>query len=129
MGVGASAVLAVGLYPFGGFLKAISILAVGFFTRGFFISSLIYLNEIGGDNFKSWSMLIIFGLWAFSPLLNSLESKIGLDRWEAYYFCVFCPCLIGSYFILQGPDPSPHHLYFKSKFVTVQSNLPRLEWF
>lgn len=44
LGVAASALLASGLYPFGGFLRAVVLLAMGFFSRGFFVSSLIYLN-------------------------------------------------------------------------------------
>lgn len=73
---------------------------MGFFGRGFFVSSLIYLNEIGGDRFRAWSFLIIFGLWALSTLFNSIDEKIGFARWTGYYFLVFIPCLIGSYFVL-----------------------------
>jgi hypothetical protein len=44
LGVGASALLAIGIYPFGTFFKAVAFLGMGFFSRGFFVSSLIYLN-------------------------------------------------------------------------------------
>lgn len=115
IGIGASNLAAIGLYPFGGFIRAVGLMGVGFFTRGFFVSSLIYLNEIGGDRFRAWSMLVIFGLWPLSSFFNSIDSMLGLARWQVYYFLIFLPCLIGSYFILENWHESPHHLYFKSK--------------
>lgn len=116
MAVGGSALLATGLYPFGGVLRDCCLIGLGFFTRGFFISALIYLNEIGGDSFRSWAMLVIFGLWPVSALFNSLDGRLGLERWTEYYLCVFLPCLVGTYYILEGWHPSPHYLYFKSNF-------------
>lgn len=115
IGVGISCLAAAGLYPFGSYFKAVGLMAVGFFTRGFFVSSLIYLNEIGGDRFRGWSMLVIFGLWPLSSFFNSVDHMLGLARWQVYYFLIFLPCLIGSYFILQNWHLPPHHLYFKSK--------------
>ena len=73
LGVGGSNLLLLGLYPFGGFLRAVGLMGVGFFGRGFFVSSLIYLNEIGGDRFRSWSMIVVFGVWALSNLFNSFD--------------------------------------------------------
>lgn len=114
IGVGTSCLAACGLYPFEGYFKAIGLMAVGFFTRGFFVSSLIYLNQIGGDRFRAWSMLVIFGLWPLSTFFNSIDSMLGLARWQVYYFLIFLPCIVGSYFIMQNWHTSPHHLYFKS---------------
>jgi len=72
-GVGASALFAIGVYPLGTILRSIAFLGMGFFSRGFFVSSLIYINEIGGDRFRAWSTLVIYGLWAISTLFNSVD--------------------------------------------------------
>ena len=45
---------------------------MGFFGRGIFISSLVYLGEIGGDKFRAWSIIVILGLWGMAPLVLSL---------------------------------------------------------
>lgn len=45
---------------------------MGLFGRGLFSSSLIYVHEIGGDRFRAWSITVILGLWAISPLFLSL---------------------------------------------------------
>lgn len=44
LGVAASALLCFGLYSFDGFLKGLGLLSMGFFSRGFFVNSLVYLN-------------------------------------------------------------------------------------
>ena len=44
LGVAASALFAIGVYPLGTILRSIAFLGMGFFSRGFFVSSLIYLN-------------------------------------------------------------------------------------
>jgi hypothetical protein len=128
LGVGASALFAIGAYPLGTFLRSVAFLCMGFFSRGFFVSSLIYINEIGGDRFRAWSTLVIYGLWAISTLFNSIDEKLGLPRWIGYYLFVFLPCLVSAYFVLQYWQPSPLYLYFKSMCDVVQGSSwkPRL---
>ena len=54
------------------FLLLLSILAFGFFGRGLYASSLIYINEIGGERFIAWSCIAIFGTWGIAPLVLAL---------------------------------------------------------
>lgn len=72
IGLFASCALGIIVYPFSTFLMSLVYLGIGFFGRGFFVSSLIYLNEIGGDKFRAWSMIVVFGIWAISPFFSSL---------------------------------------------------------
>jgi hypothetical protein len=115
LGVGGAALLAMGLHPFGGFFKVLGLMGVGFFSRGFFIASLIYLTEIGGDRFQAWSMLVVFGLWGLSSLFTAVDQSIGLEGEGAYYLLVFLPCLLGSYLVLDNWQLSPRYFYFKCK--------------
>ena len=62
-------------------LRVTGLMAIGFFSRGVFVSGLVYLNEIGGDRFRAWSMLVIFGLWALSTLFNYFNAILGFSRW------------------------------------------------
>ena len=66
-------ILALGLYPFSDVLTKICYIGLGFFGRGFFGCSLIYLNEIGGERFRTWSLIVVFALWGLSSLLAALE--------------------------------------------------------
>jgi len=59
-------------YPLSVFGYDISLLAIGFFGRGYFVSALIYLTEIGGDKFRSWSIIILFAIWGLSSFALSL---------------------------------------------------------
>ena len=71
-GLVAFVLFGIAFYPFSTFLMNVSYCGMGFFGRGFFVSSLVYINEIGGDKFRAWSMILIFGLWGISPLFESL---------------------------------------------------------
>jgi hypothetical protein len=64
--------LATVSYPISNFFWDFSLLGIGFFGRGYFIASLVYLTEIGGDKFRSWSMIVVFGIWGFSSFILSL---------------------------------------------------------
>lgn len=119
LGVAASALLCGGVYPFHGLLKGLGLMAMGFFSRGFFVNSLVYLNEIGGDRFRAWVMLVIFGIWPLSTVFSFLEQEFDTDPWLGYYLFIFVPCLIGSYLLLSSWQPAPIYLYYKSKSVNV----------
>ncbi len=71
-GLTAFTLLVIAFYPFSVVTTNVSILGLGFFGRGFFVSSLIYINEIGGDKFRAWSMIVVFGMWGISSLLLSV---------------------------------------------------------
>ena len=71
-GLSAFTLLAMAFYPFSIFFTNVSLLGLGFFGRGFFVGSLIYINEIGGDKFRAWSMIVIFGMWGVSSLVLSI---------------------------------------------------------
>lgn len=63
--------LAAAFYPISNMLTFFAYLGLGFFGRGFYMSSLIYINEIGGYKFRAWSMIVIFGIWGISSLISS----------------------------------------------------------
>lgn len=56
-----------------GFMFDISILMMAFFGRGYFVTGLIYLTEIGGEKFRSWSIIVVFAIWGVSSFALSLE--------------------------------------------------------
>jgi hypothetical protein len=58
-------------YPISSFGFNICLMAIGFFGRGHFVSALIYLTEIGGDKFRSWSIIVVFAVWGFSSFTLS----------------------------------------------------------
>lgn len=59
-------------YPLSDFMFEFGLCLIGFFGRGLYVSSLIYLGEIGGDKFRAWSTIVILGLWGFAPLVLGL---------------------------------------------------------
>lgn len=60
-------------YMLSGFMFDISILMMAFFGRGYFVTGLIYLTEIGGEKFRSWSIIVVFAIWGVSSFALSLE--------------------------------------------------------
>lgn len=50
----------------------LSLLVLAFFGRGYFVAALVYLTEIGGDKFRSWSIIVVFAIWGFSSFALSL---------------------------------------------------------
>ena len=96
------------------FLFYLGLCAIGFFGRGIYLSSLIYLGEIGGDKFRAWSTIIILGLWGIAPLVLGLERllKINSDLLWLLIF-IFIPFMIGGYLVMANWKPSPLHLYTK----------------
>lgn len=48
-------------------------------SRGFFVGSLLYLTEIGGRKFGAFAMMVIFGVWAGSQAISSIESWLELN--------------------------------------------------
>jgi hypothetical protein len=54
------------------FMFEFGLCLIGLFGRGIYVSSLIYLGEIGGDKFRAWSIVVILGLWGIAPLILSL---------------------------------------------------------
>lgn len=96
------------------FLFYLGLCAIGFFGRGIYVSSLIYLGEIGGDKFRAWSTIIILGLWGIAPLVLGLERllKINSDLLWLLIF-IFIPFMVGGYLVMTNWKPSPLHLYTK----------------
>ncbi len=66
-----SAVLGVLVLPISDTLLALSFCGIGFFGRGFYINSIIYLSEIGGHKYRAWAMMTIFAEWSLSPFVLS----------------------------------------------------------
>jgi hypothetical protein len=114
MGLAAFTIAAAIFYPLSEPLTDLCYLGMGFFARGFFGSSLVYLNEIGGDRFRSWSIIVVFAVWGISYLISSVEWMLGWPRWIWYYLLIFVPILVDSYFILKIWKPSPYFLYSQS---------------
>lgn len=104
-------------YPISSFLTVLCYLGMGFFGRGFFASSLVYFNEIGGDRFRSWSIILVFAVLGISYLISSVEWMLNIPKWIWHYLLIFLPIIIDSYFIMKTWKPSPYFLY-------TQSNLP-----
>lgn len=113
LGLAGFAFFGAAFYPVNSLLKDFAYLGLGFFGRGFYVSSLIYLNEIGGDRFRAWSLLVVFGIWGISSLFSSLERTMKLPAWIFNYFFIFLPIIVDSYFILQLWKPSPFRLFTK----------------
>jgi hypothetical protein len=108
--------IAMVTYPFTAFLTNLCYIAIGFFGRGFFSCSLIYLNEIGGDRFRSWSLIVIFAIWGVSSLLSAFEEIIHIPRWIWYYVLIFLPAMVFIKQFLKFWKPSPVHLFKRSKY-------------
>jgi hypothetical protein len=118
LGLLAFTVAAALFYPISELLTDCCYLGIGFFGRGVFASSLTYFNEVGGDRFRAWSLIVVFAVWGLSYLLSSVEWMLGWPRWVWYYLLVFLPIIVDSYFILKLWRPSPYFLYTQSKELT-----------
>jgi hypothetical protein len=103
-------------YPISDFGFDICLLAMGFFGRGYFVAVLIYLTEIGGDKFRSWSLIVVFAIWGFSSFALSLEKILHFSPTLWIYLITFLPFLVGSLLSSKFIDPSPLKLYTKSTF-------------
>lgn len=88
---------------------------MGFFARGFFVSSLVYFNEIGGDRFRAWSIIVVFAVWGLSFLISSVEWMIHIPRWLWHYLLIFIPVIVNSYLVIKNWKPSPYFLFTQSK--------------
>lgn len=114
LGLGSFTLIAIAFYPVSGPITWLAYLGLGFFGRGIFVSTLIYMNEIGGDRFRAWSMIVIFGMWGISSLVSSIESMTALPKWVWCYCFIFIPYLLGTYLLLRYWEPSPFRLFIKS---------------
>ena len=102
------------MLPISGLLFSMCLMVIGFFGRGFYVASLIYINEIGGDKFRAWSYIVVFGVWGVAPLLLAIESLFELSlSWWIFVF-VLVPFVGGCYFVLKYWKRSPLNLYMKS---------------
>ena len=106
---------AVITYPLSDLGFDICLLAMGFFGRGYFVSSLIYLTEIGGDKFRSWSIIVVFAIWGLSSFALSLEKILRFSSTVWVYLVIFFPFIIGSVLSSRMIDESPSKLYTRSK--------------
>ena len=104
-------------YPFSVFGFDICLLAIGFFGRGYFVTALIYLTEIGGDKFRSWSIIVVFAIWGFSSFALSLEKILRFSPTLWVYLVLFMPFVVGSLLSIKFIDESPSKLYTKSKIL------------
>jgi len=107
-------VLAMVTYPLSDVGFDGSLLAIGFFGRGYFTTALIYLTEIGGDKFRSWSIIVVFAIWGFSSFGLSLEKILHFSPTLWVYLLIFLPFVVGSLLSSKFIDPSPLKLYTKS---------------
>jgi hypothetical protein len=114
LGLAVFTAFAAVLYPFSEFLTDFCYLGMGFFARGFFVSSLVYFNEIGGDRFRSWSIIVVFAVWGISFLISSVEWMIHIPRWLWHYLLIFIPIIVNSYLVIKNWKPSPYFLYTQS---------------
>jgi len=103
------------LYPLSSLLTNACFILLGFFGRAFYTCSLIYLNEIGGERFRAWSLIVIFGIWGISVLLAAWENIVPIPRWIWYYALIFLPAIIFTRQLLLRWKPSPYHLFQKGK--------------
>ena len=106
-------------YPFSFFLACISYLGMGFFGRGFFACALLYLNDIGGDRFRAWSLIVIFAIWGISSLLSAFEEIVHIPSWIWFYGLIFVPNIICCRFLLLFWKPSPYYLYCRSTYILI----------
>lgn len=88
---------------------------MAFFARGFLASSLTYINEIGGERFRGWSIIVIFAVWGISYLISSVEWMMNWPKWIWFYLLIFLPIMVDAYFIFKHWKPSPYFLYTQSK--------------
>jgi hypothetical protein len=109
-------------YPLSDFGFDICLLAIGFFGRGYFATALIYLTEIGGDKFRSWSIIVVFAIWGFSSFALSLEKILHFSPTLWMYLIIFCPFILGSILSIKFIDPSPPKLYAKSILFHYEGN-------
>ena len=98
----------------------VGLCAVGFFGRGFYVSSLIYLNEIGGDRFRAWSTIVVLGFWGIAPLALGIEKLLKLTDIAWILLFVLVPFMGGGLLVLRHWKPSPLSLYTKSKNTEIQ---------
>ena len=104
-------------YPLSTFAFDICLLGIGFFGRGYFVAALIYLTEIGGDKFRSWSIIVVFAIWGFSSFALSLEKILKFSPTLWVYLIIFVPFVVGSLLSINFIDESPSKLYTKSKIM------------
>ena len=100
-------------YPLSSLLTNTCFLILGFFGRGFFTCSLIYLNEIGGERFRAWSLIVVFGVWGISMLLAAWEDVLPIPPWIWYYGLIFLPAIVFTRKLLLCWKPSPYLLFTK----------------
>ena len=110
-----STAFAMVTYPLSDFGFDLSLLAIGFFGRGYFVAALIYLTEIGGDKFRSWSIIVVFAIWGFSSFALSLEKILHFSSTVWVYTIIILPFVMGSLLSSKFIDSSPLKLYTKSK--------------
>lgn len=101
-------------YPLSEFAFEICLLAMGFFGRGYFVSALIYLTEIGGDKFRSWSIIVVFAIWGLSSFVLSLERILHFSEILWVYLMIILPFIVGAVLSIKFIDQSPLKLFTKS---------------
>jgi hypothetical protein len=96
-----------------------SLLCIAFFGRGYFVAGLIYLTEIGGEKFRSWSIIVVFAIWGFSSFALSLERILHFSETLWIYLITFLPFLIGCVLSNKYLAESALKLYTKSIFFSL----------
>jgi hypothetical protein len=74
-----TALIAMITYPIFAVGFDLCLLTLAFFGRGYFVAALVYLTEIGGDKFRSWSIIVVFAIWGFSSFALSLEGILNFS--------------------------------------------------
>jgi hypothetical protein len=120
LGLAAFTIGAFLFHPFSEGLTDFCYLGMGFFGRGFFVSSLVYFNEIGGDRFRAWSIIVVFAVWGISFLISSVEWMVLWPQWLWYYLLIYLPIIANSYLVLKTWKPSPYFLYTQSTLNTMK---------
>lgn len=105
--------------PFSPILTQAVFILLGFFGRGFFACGLLYLDEIGGERFRAWSLIVVFAVWGVASLVAAVEGLVGLPSWVWYYGVVLVPMMVCCRWLLAFWKPSPGQLYKLSRSALI----------
>ena len=88
-------------------LETIVFAAIGFLGRGLYVSTFIYLNEIGGEKFRAWSFMVIFTLSGLAPFVLALLTMFKFSAWLIITLVVLLPHALLFQAMRRGWYPSP----------------------
>lgn len=88
-------------------LEAITFSLAGFFGRGLYVCSFIYLNEIGGEKFRAWSFMVIFTITGLAPFTLAIVSMFKFSGWFTIVLIQLLPNAVMFYFMRNNWHVSP----------------------